>query len=284
MAIAVVKRPLSVTSEPLSVALSTGAMKEIADAYYLPLTVDNIAIPDVVATTVNGSIGSAVITSLVAGAFDAVKVGDIVATFGGTGSVAASTGIINDVNTFSGLKFIVYPDNESTPFDGRAGDAITGTGIPANTFIDKLDADNRTVYLTNAATMDGSITVTVTKLARVIAVSKSTETVAPNTITISRNLTGELVNTSLTIKSGIKEAVFAVLRMEPLDSATSSRVEYSMGIHYPQASTLVPTVDGLGVSSYNTLGYSNLQRIGFDADSYLEALGVPRTGVGLPQQ
>jgi hypothetical protein len=277
MATALIKRPLLNTTETVTVNLGHGNVREIGDAYYVPLTLDTVTVPDVAATNVSGAIEGTTLTSLTAGAFDSIRVGDILDSFD-TGSVPTATATMADCYVVQGTTMVVFPVAFSTgTFPCRAGDAISGTGIAASAFVDKIDMASRTIYLTLPNTGEGVATLTITKKARVTEVRRSTEALNPNQITIDIMLGETVTNVTATVVSGIKEAIVAVLRINPTDNATGSKLEYAMGVHYPTATSLVPTTNGLGFTDPATLAYSRLQGLSLDLDAFMLGLGVPRS-------
>jgi hypothetical protein len=139
---------------------------------------------------------------------------------------------------------------------------------------------SRTIYLSLPNTAEGVATLTVTKKARVTEVRKRTEALNPNQITIDLPLADAVSNVTVVVASGIKEAIVAVLRINPTDNATGSKLDYAMGVHYPTAASLVPTANGLGFTDPATLAYSRLQGLSLDLDAFMLGLGVPRsTGI-----
>jgi hypothetical protein len=280
MATALIKRPLLNTTETVTVNLGHGNVREVGDAYYVPLTLDTVTVPDVAATNVSGEIEGMTLTSLTAGAFDNVRVGDILHSFS-AGSVPSATATMADCYVVQGTPMVIFPVAFSTgTFPCRPGDAISGTGLASNALVDKIDMASRTIYLSLPNTAEGVATLTVTKKARVTEVRKRTEALNPNQITIDIPLTAAVSNVTAVVASGIKEAIVAVLRINPTDNATGSKLDYAMGVHYPTATSLVPTANGLGFTDPATLAYSRLQGLSLDLDAFMLGLGVPRsTGI-----
>jgi hypothetical protein len=277
MASAIVKRPVSVTEEDITVNLSYGDVQEIGDAYYIPLTVDDVVVPDITVAAVTGTDASAVLTTATVGGFDTVRVGDQIKSFSGVGDAGTVAIVLADSYVPEGLKEIKYTEAYEVGLAVKAGDAISGTGIGVGALVDKIDVASRTIYTTVANTASGVADVTFTAPARVIAVRKSTEATNPNQITLDRAVVTGPTAESVVIGSGIKEAAFAVLRLNPQDNATGSRLNYNIGVSYPNALNMVATANGIGVAAYDTLGYTGLQGISVDVDTFLTGLRVPRS-------
>jgi hypothetical protein len=277
MASAILKRPLEVTDQSLTVNLSYGAVQELGDMYYVPLTLDDVSIPDISVTAVSGTTGSAFLTTATVGAFDNVRVGDVIKTFSGSGSVGTSTTTLVDCYTAGDLKEIKYTAAYAANLTVKAGDAVSGTGIGVGAVVDKIDLASRTIYVTVDNTASGVADIAFDAPARVIAVSKSTEATNPNRITIDRNLATGPAAETLVIGGGVKEAVIAILQINPVDNTTGSRLSFNLGVHYPNATTIGGSATGLGDVSYATLGYTGLQGLSVDIDTFLTGLRVPRT-------
>lgn len=278
MATSLLKRALGLTTEDLSITVNYGRVQELGDAFYLPITIDGLSIPDISVTNCSGTTGQAVLTTLTAGGFDKLRVGDVVKTFSGTGDVGSSTSTIADTMVPQGLNYIVYPHTlNSGTLPCKAGDAVSGTGIASGATIDKIDYASRTIFLTANNTASGSVTVTITKPARIIEVRKSTEATNPNQVTLDRNLVGAASTETVVFGAGISEAVFAVLKINPLDNTSSSRLSLALGINYPSGLEVKGTNSGLGAVAYNTLGYTGLEGLSVDVDSFLTDARIPRT-------
>ena len=278
MATAIVKRPLQVTEENTTVNLSYGTVQELGDAYYLPLTVDNVTVPDIVVADVSGANGATILTTTTVGGFDTVRVGDEIKSFAGSATFVAATPItLADTYTVEGLKELKYDFAYESGTGVKAGDVVTGTGIGAGAIVDKIDPASRTIYLTVANTASAVVSVTFTPPVRVTAVRRSTEATNPNQITVDRAVDVAAVDDTVTIASGVREAVYAVLKLNPKDNTTGSTLNLDLGVNYPNASQIAATANGLGVSAVETLGYTGLQGIGFNVDTFLTNLRVPRT-------
>lgn len=269
------KRELITTQSTVNVDIIPGYLNETSDAMYLPLLVDDFTAPDL---SITGCTLTSAATKIVgtAGKFDDVRIGDIVSA-ASTGTLTAKATVERACGTFTGLKFVVYPStNNSTNLGVKVGDAVTGTGIPANTVVDKIDHSTRRIFLDKNVTANGSeVTLTFAPPVRVTAVRPSTASSNANEIDIDSTVATNGANSTITIKTGGREAAVAILKITPVGSTSNGRVNVNVGFSSIAGAELVGTADGQP-ANMNTRGYSSLGSLVIDADAYFLAARVPR--------
>lgn len=280
MANIAIKRPIINTLADFTSTLVAAAPKEISGSFYIPFSIDSFAAP---AITITGCTLTSTQTRIngTAGAFDNVRVGDIV-TSTSTGSLTAKTAItVDNCYTAQGLPFVTYPHTVDLVAVGvKAGDAVAGGGIPANTRVDKIDYDNRRIFLTNNCSASGIQTsgniLTFTPPIRVTAVRPSTATTNANQIDIDTSVATNGAASSVVITPGAGEAVAFVLKVTPVANTTGSQFSNTVEYALVPGSSVVGSASGFNNLTYNTLTYLSLPAIRFDLDSYLTDARLPR--------
>lgn len=276
-----VQRALQTTTQEFVGELEAGFVLESGDRIFLPLLIDNFSGPDISVTGINLTATESTISGS-AGKFDNIRPGDILSAVT-TGSITANDPVaLNNIYTASGLKFVVYPESYTSVNLGvHAGDAITGTGIPASTFVERIDYDTRRIYITNACTATAIQTdVEVTPPVRVVAVRKSTATSNPNQIDIDSVVGTNGTNSTLTFVNGARDAVFAVLRITPVDSTTSATARFNVDVAYVAGDAVMGSPAGFNGLNFTSLTYTGLGVFNFNLDTFLATARIPQpTGV-----
>jgi hypothetical protein len=278
MAISIL-RQYQTTGAIASLELSTGYISNAGDTVYLPITLDNFSAPDITVTGVAGASAATVLTAAEAGAFDGLRVGDIV-TSSSVGSFTAPAPVSRTCYTVQGQNYLVYA-HTFTPstLNVRAGDAVSGTGIAAGAKVDKIDYSTRRIFLTLANTASDEVSVTFQGSVRVTAVRKSTATVNPNQVDVSSAVDTALVASSVVFTPGIAEAPLAIFQIAPTGSTNNGTAKLSVGASRPDPLTLEYSADGVFGGDVTTLNYVNLGIFSIDLDSYLTDARVPRPTV-----
>lgn len=276
------QRPLAVSTAATTADLDTGFIIEDTSKYYLPLTFNNFAAPNIVSTGITAVTGETKISCVapltgVAGQLDNIRVGDIVVSGTGAFALTAKSTFTRTCSTFQGMPFIIYAHTfTSSTLNVKAGDAITGTGIPASTFVDKIDYATRRIFLTANATATGSDVMTFQPPVRVTAVRKSTATAFPNEIDIDSTIGTGATGVSVTFQVGLTEAAHNILKIEPISNTTGSRVSFSVSVSPTLPETLVPGNSGISDSSVTTLNYITVGTFGVDADAFFTKARLPQ--------
>lgn len=275
MATSVFKRLLASSSVPYTATLAANMITEINGNFYIPISFDDFDSDLITVNQVNGAANAFTLSTNVVGAFDNIRVGDFIDTVS-SGSLADPATITRSCFTAKGLKYIIYPDTYTpSTLSVRAGDQVTGTNIPDNTFVDKIDYNTRQIFITNAATDSSVETLTFAPKIRVIAVRKSTANSGANQIDLNTTVQTAINNATVTIKGGANEAVCLVLKLKPVNTDTTKsrfRVEVSYQSGYDVRGS---------ASGYNDLDFANLSYvlaadINFDADTFLLNARVSR--------
>lgn len=272
-----IKRKLNVTDSTFDFTLSDEMIVEQGtDFYYVPLAVANFAPIDLSISNVNSVTSGTKLTSLVAGTFDNVRVGDVIKSVSG-GAIAAKATFNRDCFVPLGLKYIVYPSTfDSSTLGVQSGDAVTGTGIPANTHVVSIDYDNRRICLNNAATATGINTLVFAPPVRVIAVRTSTATANANEIDIDSTVSTGASGATATVGIGAKEAVFQVIRITPVGSTTDGRYTVTLSANILDGKEVKGSVAGLNGLDFSTLNYFTVGTYSFDLDAFLQTARLMR--------
>lgn len=270
-------RPLQTTTASFVGDIGAGSVVEIGDANYVPLFFENFNPPDISITNITLTANATTISGTV-GKFDNVRPGDIVSTTSVGAFDAKPAVAVNNVYTVSGKNFVIYPETyTSTNLGVQAGDAILGTGIPASTFVERIDHSTRQIFITNACTASGVQTdIEVQPPIRVTAVRTSSAGTNANQIDIDSTVSVGGTDATLTITPGASLAVFAVLRFVPIDNTINSIARLDIGVSYISGNSVVGSADGLHGLEFTTLPYSGAGSFQFDADTFLTAARLPR--------
>lgn len=250
--------------------ISLGSVIVQPDAYYVPVTIDGFTAPSITLTGISGAASSNKLTSTVPGYFSNVRPGDVITA--GVVAAAGAGSTIPGVASNKGSKMIVYPATMTQATLGmQAGDGVTGTDIPAGTTIDRIDYNNKVIYLTNNATDTsiGSI-VSVPPLRVLSKNANETE------LTISENITSALSSASVTIKPGAGEALLGVLRIKPVGSTANGTVSIEVSGYRNRGKDVIATSNGVGTVAPEAYNYVSLGSITLDADEFLQEARVPR--------
>jgi hypothetical protein len=269
------KRALQTLTSTYTASVITGIITETAGKFYLPISLDSFDAPDI---SIDGCTLTSTQTKIsgTTGAFDNVRVGDVV-TSTSTGTLTAkSTVTINACYVVKLLSYIIYPD--TADISGiKAGDAVTGTGIGADCLVDKIDTVNRIIYLTVANTAAGANNITFTPPVRVTAVRKSTATANANQIDIDTTVATTGAASTVVITPGAGEAVIAVLKIEPLSNTTGGKLNINIAVSYGDGADVKGSTTGYSDLTFSTLSYSSLSTFGIDADTFLVDARLPRS-------
>jgi hypothetical protein len=268
------KRALQTLTSTYTASVIAGIISETAGKIYLPLSFDSFDAPDI---SIDGCTLTSTQTKIsgAAGAFDNVRVGDIV-TSTSTGTLTAKSAVtINTCYVAKLLPYIIYPD--TADISGiKAGDAVTGTGIGADCLVDKIDTVSRIIYLTVANTAAGANNITFTPPVRVTAVRPSTALSNANQIDIDTTIATSGAASTIVITPGAGEAIFAVLRVEPLSNSTGGRLNVALSVYYGDGADVKGSTTGYSELTFSTLSYSSLSTFGIDADTFLVDARLPR--------
>jgi hypothetical protein len=254
--------------------ISAGYVAEAAGKFYLPLTFDDFSAPDISVSGVTLSNGA---TKLVgsAGAFDNIRVGDIVASTS-TGGITAKSAVTRTVYTVKGQKYVVYADTfNSSTIGVKAGDAVSGDGVAANSVVDRIDYDTRRIFLDKNLTASAVADLDFTPPTRVTAVRKSTATVNPNEVDIDSTVSSAGASSTVVFNNGAKEAVFAVLRLEPVDNETGSKLLINAAVAYLDGKLVQGSANGLNGIDVTALTYIGLTSLSVDGDLFITNARVP---------
>jgi len=272
------RQKLEIT-DPFVVTIAVNNPVEIGANTYIPVTIDNFGIPDKVIDTVALAAADTKLTTTVNGAFDSLKVGDMVTTLTTGALTAISSDTITDLVTVAGSKIAIYPSTlTSITLPAKAGDAISGTNIAANSKIDKIDYSKKLIYLTEDATTTGVADATVAYTARITAVRGSTWPVVAerNQVDINTSVSTPAVSSTVTFKSGVREALLGAIQISPVGSTVNGTVSLQVNSYKNSGNLVTPSNDGTGANNYASFNYSNLGNITLNADEFLVDAGVPR--------
>ena len=272
------KRNLLNTQTDASGNLGTNPASVIGDNQYVPITLALTQTQrSITGCTLTNTQSKIVGTS---GAFDKVRVGDFLTSVS-TGSLTAKSAVtITSAYILSGLKEIVFPETyDSSTLGAKAGDAITvassGTGIPANTVITKIDYANRKIYLNNACTESGVKNLTVTPKIRVTAVRKSTAVSNANEIDFDSTCASSGSNSTLVVDGGATDGVVTVLKITPVDSTTNGNGSIAISAATLDGSLVLGTPAGLNnLGDLSLLNYAALGAYTTNFDKFLVTAGV----------
>lgn len=277
------RQKLEIT-DPFVATISVNNPVEVGSNIYIPVTIDNFGIPDKDIPTVALVSADTKLTTTVSGAFDSLKVGDMVSALSAGALTALSSGTITDLVTVAGSNIAIYPSTlTSSTLPAKAGDAISGTNIAANTVIDKIDYAKKLIYLTNNATTTGVSDATVDYLPRITAVRGSTWPVVAerNQVDIDTSVSTAAASSTVTFKSGVREALLGAIQISPVGSDTNGTISLQVNSYKNTGSLVTPSNDGTGANNYATFNYSNLGNITLNADEFLVDAGVPRDTVAV---
>jgi hypothetical protein len=275
-----IKRTILNTLADFTSSLVLGVPKEISGSFYIPFSLDSFSAPNI---SITGCTLTSTQTRIngTASAFDNVRVGDIV-TSTSTGTLTAKTALtVDNCYTAQGLPFVTYPHTVDLATVGvKAGDAVSGGGIAANTKVDKIDYDSRRIYLTENCSATGIQTsgniLTFTPPIRVTAVRPSTATANANQIDIDTSVATSGAASTVVITPGAGEAVAYVLKVTPVDNTTGSQLSSTVEFALVPGTAVVGSTTGYNNLTFTTLTYLSLPAIKFDLDSYLTAARFPR--------
>jgi hypothetical protein len=262
-----------------------GFLTEDSTNEYLPITITQFSIPTFTIPNVPLVLSATTLTG-VSGAFDNVRVGDIIQSVS-TGAITAKS-LVARTGFFlpSGSKFVVYPESyNSSTLGVKAGDAVTvtasGTGIPVNSVVTRIDHASRTIYINNAITGASKIAdLDFTPPTRVTAVRTSTATLNPNQIDFDSAVGTANASSTLTILPGAREAVFAALRLTPVSNSSAGQLNVNVAFATLPGSGVVGSANGLNnidptVLSYSTVGTIPVQLSKFLLDARVPAPTTP---------
>jgi hypothetical protein len=275
------------TTDTFSVSVGINSPVEVGVNTYIPITIDEFPALDKTIPTVQLGTGAAstFIKALTPGAFDKVKVGDIIKSTAAGLITPLATTTLTALVTAVGSKIAIFPSSfTSLTLPVKAGDKIASANLPANTVVDKIDYVKKLIYLTNNALTSGSLDATVTAPVRVTAVRGSTWPVAldANQIDFDSVNTVTAASTSVTIGSGIREALMGVIKVATVGSTTNGVVSIQVGGYKNAGKDVSASNDGTGSNSYATYNYSSLGSLTLNADEFLLDAGVPRDTVYTP--
>lgn len=272
------RQKLEIT-DPFVATISINSPVEVGANTYIPVTIDNFGIPDKVIPTVALAASATKLTTTVSGAFNSLKVGDMVTTLSAGALTAIATGTITNLVTVAGSKIAIYPSTlTSMTLPAKAGDAISGTNIASDTKIDKIDYSRKIIYLTANATTTGVADATVTYTPRITAVRGSTWPVVleRNEVDIDTSVSTASASATVTFKSGVREALLGAIQISPIGSTVSGTISLQVNAYKNSGTLVTPSNDGTGANNYATYNYSNLGNITLNADEFLVDAGVPR--------
>lgn len=263
--------------------LSANPVKLIGNAQYIPVTIDIAQADNNVAVIPIATQSS--LTAVVAGEFDTVRVGDFLTAIA-TGSLTAKSNVsVTAAYLASGLKELTFNENFTNLTLGvKSGDSVTvassGTGIPANATVLKVDYVARKIYIDKVLTESKIADLSITPKIRVTAVRKSTALVNPNQVDFDSTVATTGVSGLVTIKGGAVDGVFTVLRLVPVNSATDAKATLSISSATLDGSQVVGSPEGCNGLVYDTLNYSNIGQYQTNLDTYRTKAGVSApTGV-----
>lgn len=273
------KRRKLVDVETYPATILVGNSSLVGDAYYLPITIDNYVSPPIPLTGITGVVTQTKLKANVAGAFDNVRVGDLVTlpTSLVFGALASAT--VTDLAIADGSSIALYSElYDSVTLPVKAGDGIAATGIPANALVDKIDYARRLIYLTAEATVTNIVVATAVPKVRVTAVRNSTHAVTANAneIDINTTITTGSISGGVTIVPGATEALISTLRITPKGNTDTSVITLEVSGSKNKGADVAGTPNGLGYTNYSGFTYLNLGSIILDADEFLLDARVPR--------
>ncbi|MGL5923679.1 hypothetical protein [Chroococcidiopsis sp.] len=280
MATVIIKRPLAVAIQSTAIEVSMGVPTASGSDYYVPMVVNDSAAVPIGSPNAIAVGGQSKLKASTAGAFDTVRVGDVVSELS-TGSLTVKPSVVlQDCYLASGTKIISYPDSPTSRIlDIRAGDAVLASAdVDADTVVDRIDYAARTIYLSKPllAGTPAIKNVTIKPVVRVTAVRLSTATADANEIDIDTTVATGAAQTAVTIVSGVREAVMGILRIQPLSNTTGSRLTVGVGVATPSGKLLIADVTGGSGLNPATQNYVSIGTFGIDADTWLTDIRVPR--------
>lgn len=261
--------------------VETGYIYEAGNKFYIPFLYTGFSTPDLT-PTVNATATQTRLNAATPGAFDNIRVGDIVSGLSGAGALTAKATVVRNCYGAKTTDYVVYPSNLTPATLGvSAGDAVTSATtnvVAANTIVEKIDYATFRIFLSNPIGSAGDVVdaLTFTPPVRVTAVRKSTATSNANQIDIDTTVATGGSGLTATIKNGAKEAVSHVIRIEPLNSTTNSKVNYSVGVSILNGENVRGSANGLNNVDVEALAYINVGSYSFDADEFLVKARLPR--------
>lgn len=261
--------------------VAPGFIHETGNVFYIPFTYDDFVAPDITAD-INCVTSQTKLTAVTAGGFDNIREGDVLSSLGGSAVFAAKATIDRSCYAPKGQYYVVYPSTFNSGTLGvKAGDAVTSATanvVPSNTVVDKIDYSTNRIYLDKVIGAAGDVidVLTFTPPVRVTAVRKSTATANANQVDIDSTITTGANGVVATFKNGAREAVSHVLRLEPLNNTTGSKVSYALSVAILDGSDVKGSANGLNNVDVTALSYTALQGYSFDGDNFLIAARLPR--------
>lgn len=274
------KRQLQTIIATYNADFDPGLLTESAGKVYLPMVFNDFDAPDITVTGCTLTSGATKIVGT-AGAFDEVRVGDIITTTS-TGSLTSITDVtVDNCVTIKDQNYVIYPDTlTSTTLDVRAGEYVTGGGIDTTAIVDRINYETRQIFLDELCTATGIQTstdiLTFEKAVVVTAVRKSDATANANEIDINTTVATTGSNSTVTIVPGAREAVAAVIRLNPISNTTGSRLNVEVGVSYLDGTGVKGSKSGFNDIDVTALNYISLGTFGFDADTFLYNARIPK--------
>jgi hypothetical protein len=276
------KRRKLVDVETYPATILVGNSSLVGDAYYLPITIDNYVSPPIPLTGITAVVTETKLKANVAGAFDEVRVGDVITLPTGLAFATPVTTNLTDIAVTEGSNIAMYSNAyDSTTLGIKAGDTFSlfsGTTLPNTTKVDKIDYARRLIYMTESATATAIVTIGSTSRVRVTAVRPSTHPVVAdaNQIDISVAVTTGSIAGGITVVPGATEALVSTLRITPKGNASTGVVTLEVAGSKNKGLDVAGTPNGLGYTNYSGFTYLNLGNITLDADEFLLDARVPR--------
>lgn len=281
MAVQTFQRQLQQILASYAGTVTTGFLYEAGNKFYIPITYDNFTTPDLT-PSVNATVGQSKLVASTAGAFDNVRIGDIVESLSGGGALTALTTVTHSCYAPEGQMYVVYPsDLTSVTLNVQAGDAVTSLTadvVPASTVVDKIDYNTRRIFLSNAVGVAGDVIddLTFAAPARVTSVRPSTSATNANEIDIDTTVSTGGSGLTATIVNGAREAVSHVVRLEPISNTTGSKVTYTASVSVLTGTEVKGAANGLNNINVENLNYTTVGSYSFDGDSFLINARLPR--------
>lgn len=261
--------------------IDTGYIHEEANKFYIPFTFNNFTSPDLT-PTVNATTSQTKLTAATAGGFDNVRVGDVLVSLSGSGALTTKATFDRTCYCPRGQKYVVYPHTfTSETLNVQAGDAVTSATtnvLGAGITVDKIDYASRRIFLSAAVGTAGDAVdvLTFAPPVRVTAVRTSTALTNANQIDIDSTIATGGSGLTATIQNGAKEAVSHVVRIEPINNSTGSKVTYTVSVSILSGTDVIGAPNGLNNINVTTLAYSTVGTYNFDADEFLVKARLPR--------
>jgi hypothetical protein len=278
------RQKLEIT-DPFTATIAINSPVEIGANTYVPITIDNFAAPDQVIPTVALVAAATTLTTTVNGAFDNLKVGDLITGMTAGALTTLTDGTIADLVTVAGSKIAIYPSTlTSLTLPAKAGDGISGANIASGSKIDKIDYAKKLIYLTENALTTGVDDAAVSYTPRITAVRGSTWPVVleRNQVDINTSVITAAASSTVTFKSGVREALLGALKISAIGSTTNGNISLQVDGYKNSGRLVAPSNDGTGANNYAGYNYSNLGSLSLNADEFLVDAGVPRDTVGGP--